>query len=260
MTPPTSDLRPPASDPRPLIPARPRIGYTSREADKAYFLKWQRDYWYSVLLAGGEPVQLNPEFTQDYDAVLDTLDGLLLTGGGDMDPALYGQAMNGTDANSIYPERDRMEMALTRAALERNMPVFGVCRGIQVINVALGGTLAQHVEGHTGKNNSFDAPRPHAVRIQPGSLLDRTLACGPAIDANSYHHQAVMPADLAPGLVISGQTTDGVVEALEHADHPWFLAVQWHPERLYELGDEHRRIWEDFVEAARSYRQAGGVA
>ncbi len=239
---------------------RPRIGYTSQGADDAYFHKWQHDYWFSIFLSGGEPVRLYPESVQDCDAVLDALDGLVLTGGGDMDPALYGQAINGTDASSIYPERDRMEVGLTRAAVERLMPVFGVCRGIQVINVALGGTLAQHVDGHTGKSNSFNAPRPHAVSIQPDSLLDRTLVCGPAIDANSYHHQAVMPADLAPGLVTTGQTADSVIEAVEHVGYPWFLGVQWHPERLYELGDEHRLLWEGFVEAACTYRQAEGAA
>jgi putative glutamine amidotransferase len=239
---------PPTSDPL------PRIGYTSREADIAYFHKFQHDYWFSILIGGGEPVRLYPDIVHDCDAVLDTLDGLVLTGGGDMDPALYGRKIDGTDANTIYPERDRMELGLTRAAVARDMPIFGVCRGIQVINVALGGTLTQHVEGHTGKNNTFAAPRPHAVNIQPGSLLDRTLVCGPIIEANSYHHQAVLPADLAPGLVITGQTADGVIEAMEHIEHPWLLGVQWHPERLYELCIEHRRLWEGFVEAARAYR------
>ncbi len=246
--PPPSALRPPTSD------LRPRLGYTSREADIAYFHKFQHDYWFSISLGGGEPVRLYPETVHDYNADLDKLDGLVLTGGGDMDPALYGQGIDGADEKTIYPERDRMELGLIKAAISRNMPIFGVCRGIQVINVALGGTLAQHIEGHTGKNNTFDAPRPHAVSIEPGSLLDRTLACGPTIDANSYHHQAVLPADLAPGLVITGQTTDGVIEALEHKDHPWLLGVQWHPERLYEFCDEHRRIWKGFVEAASAYR------
>lgn len=250
----------PTSDSRSLPLDRPRIGYTSQDADDAYFHKWQHDYWFSILIGGGEPVRLYPEIVQDCNVVLDSVDGLLLTGGGDMDPALYGQAINGTEADSIGPERDGMEVALTRTAVERFMPVFGVCRGIQVINVALGGTLTQHVEGHTGKTNSFDEPRPHPVSVQPGSLLDRTLACGPTVAANSYHHQAIMPADLAPGLVITGQATDDVIEALEHVDHPWLLGVQWHPERLYELGDEHRLLWKGFVEAARAYGRVGDVS
>ncbi len=249
--PPTSDLR-------------PRIGYTSREADIAYFHKFQHDYWFSISLGGGEPVQLYPETMHDYEAVLDTLDGLVLTGGGDMNPALYGQEIDGTSEKSIYPERDRMELGLTKAAVERGMPIFGICRGHQVINVALGGSLLQHIDNHRAKKKTpdeiFPSPPPHPVTIQPNSLLDQTLACGPIIETNTYHHQAIGAANLASSLIPTGYSQDGLIEAFELPDYPWLLGVQWHPERLYELCDEHRRIWEGFVEAARAYHQAGGVA
>lgn len=230
----------------------PRIGFTSREADYNYFLQWQRDYWFSILLAGGEPVRLVPETITDFEKALADLDGLLLTGGGDIDPAHYGQALAGTDPASIYPERDRLELGLTRAAFARGLPTLGICRGIQVMNVALGGGLVQHHENHTGDANTFNAPRPHTVTITPGALLDRTLAAGPLLHTNSYHHQALTVANLAPGLLASGFASDGIIEAVEHPGHPWFLGVQWHPERQYELGDEHRRLFTAFVDACRN--------
>ncbi len=229
----------------------PRIGFTSREADFAYFLQWQRDYWFSILLAGGEPVRLTPDAVGDFEAALAGLDGLLLTGGGDIDPAQYGQVMAGTDPASIYPERDRLELGLTRAAFARGLPTLGVCRGIQVMNVALGGSLIQHHDNHTGDANTFNQPRPHPVQIAPGTLLDRTLACGPLLHTNSYHHQALSSAGLAPGLIASAHALDGIIEAIESPDHPWFLGVQWHPERQYELGPEHGRLFQALVAASR---------
>lgn len=228
-----------------------RIGFTSREENIDYFIRWQRDYWFCLQLAGAEPVRLYPEAVHDYHAALDGLDGLLLTGGGDIDPAQYGQPIDGTDPDTIYPERDRMELGLARAAVERGLPVFGICRGIQVMNVALGGCLIQHVEGHTGKNNTFEQPKPHLVRLQPDSLIERVMANGPKVLTNSYHHQALCVDGLAPGLVATGFAEDGTVEVVEMPDHPWFLGVQWHPERLYELGPEHRRLFEAFAAAAR---------
>ncbi|MCO6451332.1 MAG: gamma-glutamyl-gamma-aminobutyrate hydrolase family protein [Caldilineales bacterium] len=232
--------------------SRPRIGFTSREENIDYFLKWQRDYWFAIQSAGGEPVRLVPEEVQDFESTLDGLDGLLLTGGGDVHPAYYDQDIDGADPASIFPERDRLEIGLVRAAAARHMPIFGICRGFQVLNVALGGSLIQHTEGHSGKTNSFEGPRPHEVSIRPGSLLDRTLACGPSVLANSYHHQAVRPANLAAGLAASGWAEDGVIEALESPNGGWILGVQWHPERLYELGTEHRRLFDGFVAASRN--------
>ncbi|RME84497.1 MAG: gamma-glutamyl-gamma-aminobutyrate hydrolase family protein [Caldilineae bacterium] len=234
--------------------SRPRIGFTSREKDAGYFHRWQRDYWFCILLAGGEPVRLYPEIVPDAGAVLDKLDGLILTGGGDVDPEHYGHALNGTVAHSIYPERDRMELALVQAAIEREMPLFGICRGIQVLNVALGGTLTQHVQNHAAKINSFDGSRPHLVNVRAPSLLYEILQTRSAT-VNSYHHQAVCSADLAPPLLATAIAPDGVIEAVEHVTHPWLLGVQWHPERLYELGEEHRRLFETFVDAADHYRR-----
>lgn len=233
-----------------------RIGFTSREAGLAYFRQWQHDYWFCIRLAGGEPVRLYPEAVADYGAALEGLDGLMLTGGGDLHPSLFGQEVDGTDANTIYPERDRMELGLVQAAVRRNMPLLGICRGIQVINVALGGTLAQHVEGHTGKNDTFDKPLFHTISVRPRSLLDRTLGSGLSLETNSYHHQAILSRDLAPALLASGIAADGVIEAVEHPVHPWLLGVQWHPERLYELGEAHQRLFTAFVAAARQYRMS----
>ncbi|MCP4167545.1 MAG: gamma-glutamyl-gamma-aminobutyrate hydrolase family protein [Chloroflexi bacterium] len=233
---------------------KPRIGFTSREAGRETFLAWQRDYWFCIELAGGEPISLSPAATADIETRLDRIDGLLLTGGGDLHPRLYGQPINGAATESIRTDRDEMELALTAAAMERGMPILGVCRGIQVLNVALGGTLTQDWEGHTGKENSFDAPKPHAVSIRERSLLDQVLACGSTVTVNSYHHQAICDHDLASQLIATGISADGVIEAVEHVVQPWLLGVQWHPERLYELGPEHRRLFVEFVKAARGYQ------
>ena len=157
--------------------------------------------------------------------------GLVLTGGEDVDPARYGRTphdkLEDTDAG-----RDAAELALIAAARERRLPILGICRGIQILNVALGGTLYQDLGSerpgpvaHTG-----DDVR-HTVRIEPGSLLERTLGTGSAT-VNSRHHQAIR--DLAPGLRAVAWTEDGLIEAVEAADPnaPWMLAVQWHPEDL----------------------------
>jgi putative glutamine amidotransferase len=163
--------------------------------------------------------------------LLDRIDALLLIGGADMDPSMYG-ASRDPATEAVYPERDRFEIALLRGALERELPVLGICRGMQVLNVALGGTLVQDLVSADGTHphrkvrGTFEG-NDHTVRLKPGSLA--ALAVGEAAHvAHCHHHQAVL--ELGDGLVVSGQAEDDVIEAIELADGRWGLGVQWHPE------------------------------
>jgi putative glutamine amidotransferase len=163
--------------------------------------------------------------------LLDRIDALLLIGGADLDPSSYG-ASRDPATESTYPDRDRFEMALLRGALERGLPVLGICRGMQLLNVALGGTLVQDLVSGDGSHphrrirGTFDG-NDHTVGLEPGSLAARAVG-EEAHLAHCHHHQAVLA--LGSGLVVSGRSEDGVIEAIELADGRWGLGVQWHPE------------------------------
>lgn len=231
--------------------AQPRIGITARSNDKVYFDAWVRNYWWAVTWAGGQPVLLTPE-----TAVLPAeqhvaqLDGLLLSGGGDVHPKHYHQRIRGTEKHQTHDGRDVLELGLTRAALAIDLPILGVCRGFQVLNVALGGSLEQHVDGHRSPK---EAVRYHDVRVTADTLLARTLELDGPLAVNTYHHQAVTLERLAPVLRPAADTVDGpaLLEGIESPDHRWVLAVQWHPERFYELDQRHRRLFSAFINAAR---------
>jgi putative glutamine amidotransferase len=211
-------------------------------------------YLDAVRRAGGDPVPLDPTATDvERQTALAAMDGLLLPGGADLDPALYGEQRH--PAVAVEGARDDLELAAWTVARDRGVPIFGVCRGFQAINVFSGGTLVQHLEGH---DSPTSAPEAHPLHLDPGSRLAAILGeTEPlrSIEVNSYHHQAVRPGDLAPGLVASAVAPhdDGeLVEALE-ADDPedWLVGVQFHPERPEFIGPEFDRLWQAFVDAAR---------
>ena len=180
--------------------------------------------------------------------LLDRIDGLMLIGGSDLDPAAYGAARDPA-TESTYPDRDGFEIALLGAALERGLPVLGICRGMQALNVALGGTLAQDLAGPDGRQphrkvkGTFDG-NDHTVTLVPGSLAARAVGEHEHL-AHCHHHQAVL--SLGEGLVISGRAEDGVIEAIELADGGWGLGVQWHPE-----ANDKSRLFAALCEAARA--------
>ena len=228
----------------------PRIGYTFKDRSRDYFRKWRTTYWYAVTMMGGEPVPVYPD--SNLDTLCPTLDGVILAGGGDVHPRFFGQEIAGTKMDSVDEARDEMELAIARRAAETGKPLLGICRGIQVMNIALGGSLIQHIEGHAQVANTFEGPpTQHVVRIEPDSLLARTLDVNPGVMVNTYHHQAVPANDLAPGLRAVAWAEDGVIEALELPGHPFYLGVQWHPERFYELPIEHRTLFRALIEAAK---------
>jgi putative glutamine amidotransferase len=178
--------------------------------------------------------------------VLDRVDGLLLIGGADIDPATYG-AEREPATESTYPDRDRFEIAMLDGAVERGLPVLAICRGMQILNVAFGGTIEQDLVAPDGGNphrrviGTFDGTE-HDVTLEPGSLAAR--AAGEEIHtARCHHHQAVV--DLGEGLVVTGRASDGVTEAIETTDGSWVLGVQWHPE-----ADERTRLFSALRDAA----------
>jgi putative glutamine amidotransferase len=223
---------------------RPRIGITaSRSARVDRYV----DY---VAAAGGEPIVLRP----GQPVRLDTLDGVLFSGGVDVDPRHYGQAPDPTV--EVDEERDQLELPLARRAIEAGLPVLGICRGMQLLNVAAGGSLIQHLDGHRGGTAASDPSGQHVVRVAPGSELACILGAT-EVPVNSRHHQAVGEAELAPGLTPTAWSPDGVVEAFERPGEGWLLAVQWHPERVDEVDPACRRLADALVEqAARAPRQA----
>jgi len=187
------------------------------------------EYVDSVRRAGGLPL-LIPPGESHLELLLETLDGIILAGGGDIDPNLYGGKMH----DSIYlldTERDRMELDLTKMILESQKPTLGICRGLQMINIALGGTLYEHLPDHFGEEVSHRLPPRkwtiHPIKVDPGNRLAGMLG-ELEFDAASWHHQAVRK--LGRGLAVTSRAADGVIEAVELPDHPWLIAVQWHPE------------------------------
>ena len=208
-------------------------------------------YETAVVLAGGSPRAVRAEDRVDVQEFLDGIDGLYLTGGGDVDPDLFGGDPEGTML--INPARDELELALIEGALDRGMPVLGICRGAQILNVALGGTLRvirldEELGGtHFVSLESFSA---HEVTILPGTLLASILQ-QETRKVNSFHGNA--PLELGQGLRVSAAAPDGVIEALEAADGRFVLGIQWHPELRVD-DPAALAIFEAFVKQASSYK------
>jgi putative glutamine amidotransferase len=216
-------------------------------------------YITAIQRAGGLALMIppDPSVEQDPDQILDLIDALMLAGGNDIDPSFYG-AQPHPETRDLVPERDRAEIALTRRAIERDLPVLGICRGMQLLNVALGGTLNQHLPDEVGHHEHRPTPgsldeADHDVRLSPGSLA--ALAAGEELhQTKSHHHQGV--AAVGDGLVITGNATiDDLPEAIEAPLRRFVLGVQWHPE-----ADERSRVVDALVERARDYRNSRGSA
>jgi putative glutamine amidotransferase len=208
----------------------------------------QRTYPAAVQRAGALALVLPPDeaVVDSPDLLLDRIDGLLLAGGADVDPGSYG-ADRHPETGITWPERDRFEIALARRAIEREIPVLGACRGMQILNIALGGTLHQDLPGVIGTDVHRHTPGvfgDHGVRLEPGSLAARAVGDERTL-VKSHHHQGL--ADLGEGLAATGWSTDDqLVEAVELRGEPYALGVLWHPEQ-----DEASRVIASLVEAAR---------
>lgn len=227
-----------------------KVGITRGSGDRSPVGDKTRYYVEVITRAGGEPVLLTPDEGGPAAQVLNGLAGLLLSGGGDIHPSYYGEEMAGSEPEQIDPARDEFELALTREALARDLPVLGICRGIQVLNVALGGGLVQHLPGHRveGQGKSWVQ---HRIRLAPGSKLAAILGAADMVIVNSHHHQGVTLDRLAPGLSPAAydEGVEGLLEAVESPAHRWVIGVQWHPERVWELPEFHQRLFAAFLEA-----------
>ena len=211
------------------------------------------DYMNAVKRAGAVPVLL--PLTDDQaalNALLGRLDGLLLTGGDDIDPALYGEEKL-PQCGDIAAARDKMELPLCRMALQQGLPMLCICRGIQVLNVALGGSLYQDIPSQVPeaiKHPRFDTPRDpvHPVTAAPGSLLEK-ITGQTSLSVNSRHHQAIKR--LGDGLVCAATAPDGIMEAVELPGKKFVLGVQWHPESLSDRYPDAQALFNAFTEACQ---------
>jgi putative glutamine amidotransferase len=230
----------------------PLVGLTTYQ-EPARFGVWDteaallpRTYVDAIARSGAAPVLLPPQAGARVPPT--ALDGLVLTGGADVDPARYGQAA-GAHTQAPRPDRDAGEFALLEAALAAGLPVLAVCRGMQVLNVALGGTLTQHLPDVVGHAEHSPAPAVYGtvrVTLAPGSRAAAIL--GAEAKVRCYHHQAV--DEVAAGLVVTGRAEDGTVEAVELPGPAFVLGVQWHPE----TDPDDDRLFRALVDAARDHR------
>jgi len=233
---------------------KPIIGITMYGRDGDNKVSLPAEYSDSVRRAGGIPL-LIPPGEEHWTDLLPHLDGLILAGGGDMDPELY----EGNPHETIYmldPERDASELMLAAKAVETGLPTLGICRGIQVINVALGGTLIEHLPDEVGEDVAHRAPPRlptiHGVDVQADSKLAGILQ-GVQIESASWHHQALRR--VADPLKVTAHAPDGTIEAAELPGHPWLVAVQWHPELTAADDPVQQRLFNALVAVAREARE-----
>jgi putative glutamine amidotransferase len=238
------------------MPRSPVIGLTLRvlyEKGLPADLARNRAYFDALEGAGGTPLGISSSLSEPrLRALFDLCDGLCLPGGPDVEPMLYGEETRADCAVEVDNELDRAEMLLAQWALDADKPVLAICRGAQVLNVALGGTLWQDVgtQGATEHNHSQDGSRQeltHNIDVTPASRL-HAIAGTKLVDVNSMHHQALR--NVGHDLVVTARAHDGLVEAIEHPGRRFVVGLQCHPEELYLERDWARRLFADFVAAS----------
>jgi len=224
-------------------------GYRGGDSPQCYLAA---DYYHTILLAGGLPLLLPPVAGELIEQLLSQVSGLLFTGGADVDPATYGEETH-PKTTLLDPTRSRFELALARLSAERGVPMMGICLGCQLLNVALGGVLYQHIPEevpsalpHSPQEHGLRAY--HRVQIAPDSRLAGIVGTT-ELEVNSSHHQAIR--ELASPLRAVAWSSDGVVEAAEARDDRFILAIQWHPENLAAQRPEHLALFEALVKATQ---------
>ncbi len=245
----------------PSGPSSPRIVVTvavaERQSEPDIAARKNALYAASIERQGAAAVVLDATSGPDERAAaFGSMAGLLISGGADLHPERYGRPSRGS--TTMEPDRDALEWAAWEVAQARGLPVLGVCRGLQAINAFSGGTLLQHVDGHQGPRWGKGPALVHPLRVAPGTRLARILfptnAGGGVLRVNSYHHQAVLASNLAPGLLASAWASSpagDLVEGLEAADGRFLFGVQCHPERTESTPPQFERLFSVFVDAAR---------
>lgn len=238
---------------------KPLIGLTPSHNTDSGDIQMRPTYLKALMAAGAIPVILPlTSCVSDLKQFADILDGFLFTGGPDVHPFLFGEETQ-AHCGSVSPERDQMELALLPIVMETAKPILGICRGVQLLNIGLGGNIWQDIPSQTESGFPLAHSQPfafsipaHTVTVKPGSRLAE-ITQSETLSVNSMHHQAVK--DVAPGLTATAFSSDHIVEAVEMTDYPFFIGVQWHPEYLWEKDDASLKLFQAFVNASRS---AGG--
>jgi putative glutamine amidotransferase len=227
----------------------PVIGITTFDQNEHGHYHLASAYVDAVRSSGGLPILLPPD-AEEGAAILEVVDGLIFSGGGDLDPVTYDGSLHPT-ISTVDPKRDTFELTLAQLALNTDIPLLGICRGIGVMSVASGGTLVPHIPEKFGEvvmhTGGPTQTVEHPVQIEPESRLASVLGAT-VVTVVSWHHQAV--CSVPSGWRVSARTADAVIEALEHEQHPWAIALQWHPE-LAINDPPQQRIFQSLVEAAR---------
>jgi putative glutamine amidotransferase len=234
---------------------KPVIGITTYGRDENKRFSLPAVYVDAVRRAGGIPVMIPPG-EDDLSELLPILNGVIFAGGGDIDPERYGGARHETNYN-LDDERDKSELDLARILLrQQDLPILGICRGTQIINVALGGTLIEHLPDVVGEETLHRAPprlpTTHEVTVSANSRLAKIMG-QTEVMPTSWHHQAIL--EPAPGLKVVASAPDGTIEAVEMPDHPWLIAVQWHPELSADSQPEQQQLFDELVVEARRRMQ-----
>lgn len=224
----------------PLVLIVGRISAEAKGLRGAPFAAGRR-YFEAIVRAGGTPVMLPPitMLVDDLPAVLGRFDAVMLHGGGDVDPRRYGQEPTAAQLYDIVPEHDEVELAVVRAAIERDLPMLAICRGMQVLNVALGGTLHQDI----GTESHWFGE--HTVRLKSGSRLAKAVGHESPSRCQCVHHQAL--DRIADDLVVTGHTDDGIVHACELDSARWIVATQWHPEDNAATDAEQQSLFDGLI-------------
>lgn len=237
---------------KPLIGIGSDVLQVEGERDRAFVYT---TYVEALRRAGALPVLIPPQ-PENAAELVESLDGILLAGGEDCDPALYGQERHPQVVDLLNERRQSNDLALAKVARERGIPTLGICLGLQVMNVASGGTLVQDIDSQVEteiQHASMPADRArHDVMVQEGTKL-ASIVPAVELNVNSSHHQAI--ADVAEGLRITAHAPDGIVEGLEDPRHPFYVGVQWHPEDMAGEGSANT-LFAAFVQAAREYAQS----
>lgn len=234
---------------------KPMIGLTSsyEKNDKSNFVFTNHSYLDAIRRFGGIPLIIPSEgIDEELERLVDLCDGILLTGGDDIDPALYGEELL-NDTVQLSPDRDRAEKKVCDLAVEKKLPLFGICRGMQFLNVYFGGTLYQDIPSQieTAINHRMEPPEHrtcHQCVIDPVSPL-YALIGEEVIGVNSHHHQALK--DIAPGFEVMGRCQDGIVEAICDPRESFVWGVQWHPEKIWDIETSSAKLFEAFISACK---------